>query len=243
MSQTHASRPFYRYLAISSSSYLEANGMRRFKNINLNEPNDRSNRREIDHVIRREINTHHNYFFYLSFIMSRLLTDLQKIEIVKKYQNNSAKETAAYFNFRYPDRPIRLNERTVRKIVAKFNKEGTITRKKVPNPKCKTTNPEIIHEIITIFEQNPGTSLRQAQRDTGYSINTILKCLKAKKFHAYKFARTFEQKYAIDPPNRLNYCNDIINKVESDPGFLSRVLWSDESMFLLNGLPNKQNYR
>lgn len=176
-------------------------------------------------------------------IMLRLLTDLQKIEIVKDFEHKSARKTAADFNLRYPDRPKQLNERTVRKIVAKFNSEGTITRKKIINPKCKSSNPIVIQQIVTTFEQSPATSLRQAHRDTGYSINTILKCLKAKKFHPYKFARTFEQNNPNDPVNRINYCSDIINKIERDPDFLSKILWSDESIFVINGLPNKQNYR
>lgn len=175
--------------------------------------------------------------------MSRYLSDAQKIQIVKDYQKISASQIAANFNLNSPNRPWRLNERTVRKIVDKFNKEGVVTKKKPINPKCKSRNPEIIQAIATIFEDNPNTSLSQANRDTGFAIGTIRKCLKTRKFHPYKYGRTFQQKNPQDMLTRIEYCTNILSNIENDPAFLARILWSDESLFLLHGTPNKQNYR
>lgn len=175
--------------------------------------------------------------------MSRFLSVGQKIEIIKEYHQKPASLIATEFNERYPGRQFQLNERTVRRIVKKFNENGTVERKKSGARKCKSRCPEINQQIARIFEDNVHTSLSQAHRDTGLDVKTIRKCLKSQNFRPYKFARAFEQKRSVDLFDRVEYCTAILQEIEKDPAFLSRIIWSDESLFLLCGLPNKQNYR
>lgn len=168
--------------------------------------------------------------------MSRILSNHQRIEIVQLYQAHSATETIQIFNQRYPHRVHRLNPRTVRKIGEKFKEHGSVQTQTALR-RSKSCNPQTIRNVEALFEDNCHMSLRQAQRDTALGIKTIRKCIKA--FHPYKFVTAVVSKQPQDFMNRLAYCNTIVRKIRDDAQFL----WSDESIFQLNGTPNRQNYR
>lgn len=175
--------------------------------------------------------------------MARQLSVNERIEIFKIYQTCSASESAAIFNERHPERPFVLNPRTVRKIAEKFNQTGSVENRKNDQRYCKSKDPNVIDQVTNIFNDNPHTTLKQARQETGLAIQTISKCLKSRKYYPYKYAKAHILQRPEDLFNRVNYCCDILGEIENDPDFFSKVLWSDESLFPVNGLPNRQNFR
>lgn len=174
--------------------------------------------------------------------MSRILSTAQRVEIVELYRGNSAKETARIFNERNPDRLNLLNERTVRKLAQKYLQTGSLQNVPTPTRNCISTSEGSQNLVQRHFEENPHSTLRQASVQLKMCVNTVHKILKKKKFHPYKYQRV-HRIFPQDPENRINFANEFIERFENDPGIMRRILFSDESIFLLRGVPNKQNYR
>lgn len=174
--------------------------------------------------------------------MSRVLSTAQRVEIVELYRGNSCKETARIFNERNPDRSSLLNERTVRKLAQKYLQSGSLQNVETPIRTCITTTEASQDRVLRYFEENPHSSLREASVQLNLCVNTVRKILKIKKFHPYKYQR-IHRLFPQDPENRMNFANTFLQQFEHDPGLMRRILFSDESIFLLHGVPNKQNYR
>lgn len=92
------------------------------------------------------------------------------------------------------------------------------------------------------FIRNPHTTLKQAARKFKASTNTIRKILKQGKFKPYKCVIS-QELYTGDEEKRKSFCNAMLRKFNLDPTFKSSVLWTDESLFTLNGIFNRQNFR
>lgn len=174
--------------------------------------------------------------------MSRILTTAQRVEIVELYRNNSARETAIIFNERYADRPQLLGERTVRKLSQKFLGTGSLQTLKSPIRRCISNNEASQGRVLQHFEENPHSSLKLASGQLNLCINSVHKILKKNRFHPFKYQRV-HRLFPQDPENRINFANEFLRQLDDDPGIMRSILFSDESIFLLRGVPNKQNYR
>ena len=53
------------------------------------------------------------------------------------------------------------------------------------------------------------------------------------KFHPYVLIR-WQMLRAGDPPQHLAFCNWLVNTVAQNPGFLDKLIVSDEVVFCLN---------
>lgn len=167
----------------------------------------------------------------------------QRIEIVEYYSVNSAKDTARFFNEKYPDRPHPLNERTVRRLQLKFKSTGTLQNVESKSRHSKSKDPAQIARIVDHFEQNHHCAIRVASNDLHVCPKTIRKILKAKNFRPYKYSPVQKLQRPLDPENRMRFCNAFMEMEGNDPELDKKVLWTDESIFTLSGSPNKQNYR
>ena len=64
----------------------------------------------------------------------------------------------------------------------------------------------------------------------GLSYSTVQRTLKELKFHAYHFVRVHEL-LERDYPRRIRYCRWLLQRIQEDEQFLTKILWSDESTF------------
>lgn len=171
----------------------------------------------------------------------KLLQD-ERIEIVKLYAHNSCRETAAIFNQRHPGRGVLLSPSTVSYTMNRFDQTGSIhDRKRSGRPKS-AVNDEIATAVLGSIEHNPHSTLRSLSNSSGISTGSVWNILSKYRYHPYKMQILHKLKEA-DYPLRLNFCNRFLNTAQSDPEFTKKVLWTDESLFSLNGWMNKQNYR
>lgn len=171
-----------------------------------------------------------------------LLSTAEKIEIVELFRNFSAEETSRIFNNNHPDRQPPLHPQTVNKIWRKFLSRGSVERKKSNRNAPITNNPEFTERIIGLFEENPHLSIRGAARESRISRSSVHKILKKKSFFPYK-PQIHQKLLGGDPRARVSFCRRYLHEVDEDDDFKRIVLWTDETLFKMNGCPNKQNSR
>lgn len=170
-------------------------------------------------------------------------TIAEKIEILSLGRNNSSRRVAEIFNERHPNCQFALNARTVQKIFRNFRQRGTLERKKrATSIESEAIKTEFLSEVRDLFNNDPHMSTRRAGRSLGTSNSTVWEALKSMKFHPYKM-RKAQKLYHDDPAKRKEFCELLIAKINQDPWFHLKILWSDEKPFYLNGCFNRQIYR
>ncbi|EFN69413.1 hypothetical protein EAG_15649, partial [Camponotus floridanus] len=89
---------------------------------------------------------------------------------------------------------------------------------------------------------NPHTSTRKAAGDNEIDKKSVAKILKKNKFHPYKM--TFVQELAEDDfDRRLEFCETMLAKFETDDNLHKKIVFSDEATFEITGSVNKHNCR
>lgn len=177
---------------------------------------------------------------FFIWIAMRQLNLAEKIELIRLSQTNSIKETTTKFNSAHRDRPI--SRSTVGRVRFQMFSRGSLERKKRSDVKGFHKPFWYIPVVNRYFIKNPHTTLKQAARKFKASTNTIRKILKQGKFKPYKCVIS-QELYTGDEEKRKRFCNAMLRKFNLDPTFKSSVLWTDESLFTLNGIFNRQNFR
>lgn len=136
----------------------------------------------------------------------------------------------------------RLSHSTVSKIVAKFNATGSVLNLPRTGRPSLVDNEDVALDVLARIEENWYTNITNISREIDVSRTTVWRILKKHKYHAYK-AQTHHNLIDGDEVARLEFCNIFIDRIANEDLFLRRVLWSDESLFTMDGVFNKQNKR
>lgn len=134
-----------------------------------------------------------------------------------------------------------LRQSTISKLLKKFKETGSVQVKK------KSGRPPIseqaTNQVMAQVRDNVHLSVRAISREiVGIGKSTVWKILKMNKFHPYKM-KILCKLQAADYANRVEFCNRFLEMVNNGEIAPNRILWTDESLFSVNGLINKQNYR
>ncbi|KAG2462398.1 FXR1 protein, partial [Polypterus senegalus] len=173
--------------------------------------------------------------------MSQRLTREEQIEIVLMSGERSNRVIAADFNARHPMRAP-ISHATVSKLLAKFRETGSV----LDLPKCgrmKTvTNEETSVAVLASFSKSPQRSTRLMLLESGISRTSLRWILATHKWHPYKH-HLLQHLNEDDPDRRTESAEWAKQKLEQDPQFTQKILFSDEANFYVNGEVNKQNHR
>jgi len=150
----------------------------------------------------------------------------------------------------------RPNQSSIQRLVKKFEETGcVIDKSKSGRPKSVRTNKNIA-AVSESVENEPTTSIsRRSQELDILSYGSLWRILhlhaykdlylhtyKDLHLHAYKIQLTQELKEK-DHSYRRNFAAWIIEQRTTDPLFSSKILFSDEVHFTMDGFVNKQNCR
>lgn len=166
------------------------------------------------------------------------LQERTDIIIIYGSENRCARRTAQTFNNKYPGRNV--SHRYVIDLVQKFLDTGSVCNKKMKQPRVLDEGAQV--EIIGNFTMNPNTSIRKVAQKTNISIGSVHRALKINKFFPYKI-QIFHQLSEDDFDRRIQFCEEMSQKITEDPYLLQNICFSDESTFFLNGFVNKHNCR
>ena len=168
----------------------------------------------------------------------------QEILSIFLKNNKSAPATITEYRERYPGRPC-PSKPTIIRIYRTFRDTSSVKRKKRVVPESQ----EIDLNILLHVEENSELSLRKLSKilhqeghERRSSVNKVRSVLKKNSYLAYKRQHvqhlTEEQKR-----KRVEFCQNMLQRMDEDPNLPFRVLWSDESTFPTCGEVNKQNNR
>jgi len=150
--------------------------------------------------------------------------------------NNNAREAARQYRDRYPDRR-HPDHKTILSLTARA-RTGLMKRKRSKKP--LNNDDAIILTILGMVIMNPHISQRQISRELNVSSATVSRILRANHIHPYHI--TLNQELSDnDKILRVTFCRWAVDKIQFEPTFFSRVMFSDESAFESNGMLNRHN--
>lgn len=98
-------------------------------------------------------------------------------------------------------------------------------------------------QVIGYVEGNPHISTRALAKETNQARSTIQNILHDHGYVPYKARKVHFMNAGADHYNRLAFAQAMTERMNSDEHFLRRVLFSDESLFVLRDSFNTQNKR
>ena len=129
----------------------------------------------------------------------------------------------------------------LRDLIEKF--QTTFSVKDAPRSgRPRSLAPDERLNVLVDVIETPQLSVEKLaeQHDSCYS--TVRKILKENKFHPFKPVLIHEIN-EDDPDRRMQFCDQIQQKIAEDPEFVKKTCFSDESSFFLNGTVNRHNCR
>ncbi|XP_032689036.1 uncharacterized protein LOC116852618 [Odontomachus brunneus] len=96
-------------------------------------------------------------------------------------------------------------------------------------------------EVLRIFENNPGSSVRRVAHALGISRTTVHRIIRQNGLHPYHYQRV-QQLLPRDAEQRICFCQGLLAQYRQDVTFPDRILWTDEATFTLNGVFNSRNF-
>lgn len=149
----------------------------------------------------------------------------------------NASAAARLYRERYPNAARYPDHRVFTNVHRLLFSEG-----RLPNQTHgggRPTNP-IEEEVLQAVEEDPSTSVRAIETNTGVPKSTAHRILKRNDLHPYHVQRV-QTLLPGDYQNRVNFCRTMLERYRDDPLFLTKILWSDESTFKKDGYVNMHN--
>lgn len=165
----------------------------------------------------------------------------ERVEIISIFFENGkcARRTANLFNQLHEDK--QLHHSYVLELVRKFRQTGSVAnQKKNYENRVRTEEAEVA--ILGHINLDPTTSTRKLAEESGFSRTTVRRVLKLHNFHPYKI-HLVQEINEDDPDRRLQFCEIMTDKINTNPNFLFNICFSDECSFFVNGTVNRHNCR
>lgn len=174
--------------------------------------------------------------------MVRYLTEKEKIEILimrgSGDQQRTQEEVCNLFNTKYQDQQPIVRS-TVSKIERDFAERGHVRSQSRHH---HNVPEEVQLNLLLDCTENPHRTTRDLAADYEIHHSSVAKYLKKHKWHAYKVKLVHELN-EDDPDRRVEFCEIMMERGNADAEFFSRIIFSDEATFYLNGTVNRQNCR
>lgn len=169
-------------------------------------------------------------------------TNEQRIFMCESYGNISAERVRDLWRERFPDRPPSKN--TIITTRRRYFETGNV------NPTYEVRYPsrqvleEVEVQVCAAAELNHFRSSRDISTELGYSKSTINRIWKRYSYKPYK-PQTHQALLARnnDFERRMNFCQDMMERINNDPTLLNNIVFSDECKFQISNGPNRQQNR
>jgi len=131
----------------------------------------------------------------------------------------------------------------VKRLIEKFREVGLVgDAKHTGRPKTSSSNVNVV-AVHESFAENPRTPIRRRGQELQITRSSIQRILtKDLCLNAYKI-QLVQQLKPNDHAQRREFMEWIIEHQQVDADFSSKVMFSDEAHFYLDGFANRQNCR
>lgn len=141
----------------------------------------------------------------------------------------------------YPARARHPSAPVILATAQRLYETGSVLPKKQDTGRNRhARNLQNVETIIRAVRQEPEKSIRVIARELGLSYSTVQRTLKEEKLHDYHYTSVQDLREE-DYENRRRFCENFLTRVDEDPEFPSRVIFSDESLFTREGVFNSHN--
>ncbi len=132
-------------------------------------------------------------------------------------------------------------EKSLRSWLQSFRDRGTLVdRPRSGRPSRTDTD---VSRIESLLLNNPEVSIRTAERELNIPRSTIQRVpRRILRMFPYKIS-FLQQLLPNDYQSRLEFAQHFRHEMRNDPGYISRIVYSDECLFHNNGVVNKHNAR
>lgn len=146
------------------------------------------------------------------------------------------------FNATFRNGLNQISKSTVERTIRRFEETGSVKDRPRPGRPKDATNDEKTLDVLLTFTEDPHSSIRKASQQHDISTFSVHKILKKNKFHPFKVKLVHELN-EDDFDRRIEFCEDMMFRIDENPNFASNVVFSDEATFQLNGNLNRHNCR
>ena len=129
---------------------------------------------------------------------------------------------------------------TIARTVQKFEETGSVHDRK-RSARSRTANTEENLEKVTeSLKISPSKSIRQGALAIGMSNTSYYRLIREAGFRPYR--PTAVQKLSeADLAKRVDFCEAMLQMFAKNDNLVNKIIWSDESQFMLNGIINRHN--
>lgn len=167
----------------------------------------------------------------------------QKFKIAAWYENfKSPVMVHRKFRSEYGRNASLPDPRTIKNLHANCIEHGTVIYKSKGGRKRESRSLENIANVEDKIEENPRISIRRLACSLELSRATVHRILQEKKYHPYKI-KVVQELFEEDLAARVQFCEDFLELLESEPEILKLILFTDEANFHINGAVNRHNCR
>ena len=156
-------------------------------------------------------------------------------------RQRSYNQVQLIFNETFNDRTP-ISKSTVERTIRRFSDTGSVRDNSRSGRPKSTITPEKTEEVLLTYVETPRTSTRRAAQLTGIDDRSVRRILKAHNYFPYK-CHSVQELLEGDLEKRMRYCDQVRMKIDEQPDFLTKLVFSDEATFYLNGAVNKHNDR
>lgn len=173
--------------------------------------------------------------------MNRKLTTEQRVFLLEKwwYHHKNSELVCNDFEQRFPGVP-RPRRETIYHLCNRFRATGSVNDLPRSGRPRSSRTPENVDLVAQSVVASPHVSTRRRSLRLGVSRSSLKRILTDLKFRVYR-PKLLHALRPADGAARRAYCEEMLIRHEADPEFLSRIVWSDEATFKMNGLVNRWN--
>ncbi|XP_054449778.1 uncharacterized protein LOC129087027 [Pteronotus mesoamericanus] len=172
--------------------------------------------------------------------MAHRLTREQRVRAVKLYYQNQCNGAATARLLR-EEFGIRLvQSRNITSLIRKFEATGSVHDAKRSGRRVSATTEEKAAELRASLLRSPQKSSKCLSGELGISDRSVRRLLDKMKMKPY-IPRLLHSLHDGDSDRRVEFCERFLAKLREDENFPTKIWWSDEATFKLNGHINRHN--
>ena len=129
---------------------------------------------------------------------------------------------------------------TIRLLMNKFEQIGSVLNIDPPGRPISVTDQSTKDQVSSILKKESQTLPRRMSSELNISRTSVQRIYKSMGFKPY-VPRLVHELNEDDYDRRVEYCETFLSLLRNEPDLISRVMWSDEAIFRLNGHINRHN--
>lgn len=166
--------------------------------------------------------------------------EMTDMHFVYGMANGNSAEAARMYAEMYPQR-VAPHHTLFLRLHQRLRENGTFKKRTYDCGRHREVRTPALEEaVIQIIEEQPETSTRKISLQLDINHMTVFAILKEQLLYPYHLQRV-QALLPRDFPNRLAFSNWILEKTQQNPGFLQKVLFTDEASFSKVAIINFHN--